>query len=478
MLAPARARTAHARPSVQEVERVRARLIILAAFVLAMPSAAAAPQFASDDLRVVGSATWDGDAAAFFTLPEPGGLSWEAEAARVDVVRESTPFTAVQSPLNPGIFLTQGWGDTTTEESTYEDAVLASTQVREEAALLLLGRGAKVTGLTTHALDLRPEADPAFYQTHPDVGAGSPGTNEIVGRLHGEFVNASFDGSVLEVRGTFELLLHGVDYSLTSGGERRDERTGEFETGRTAYVVEGNFSVHRLLLTDGVLRLRAADPVHVYSEQAVLDAEGRVRAAAAQGALLLDGVEVRPSEGGVLEGSGRASLAVAAAGGRLALSQEGVGTAGALVPGGPAPGPLAVATAALLVVAAVAAGAFVVRRLPREDDVEMALLAMEERRWSDALPRLTRALAKRPDDPLLLLDRAICLEHLGRLPEASKAYEATLRRAPRNAEAHYYYARTLAKLHERGASAVHLDEALALDPRLRELALREKAFTG
>jgi len=110
------------------------------------------------------------------------------------------------------------------------------------------------------------------------------------------------------------------------------------------------------------------------------------------------------------------------------------------------------------------------------DDLDLALLAMAERRWSDAIPLLDRVLRRRPDDAGVLVDRAWCLEEAGRVDDARAGYEAALRVAPSNAEAHYYYARTLARLRLTTGAMAHLTRALALDERLAEMARDERAF--
>jgi tetratricopeptide (TPR) repeat protein len=219
--------------------------------------------------------------------------------------------------------------------------------------------------------------------------------------------------------------------------------------------------------------VRASDPITLLATRPVVTFSGDLSASDPQGALDLPFLS--PAEPGRWTGSG--TLALTPDSGAVALlAPAPADAAGARVARGPG---LATVGIALLALAAAALAALALRlRRARGDDLELAVLAMEERRWEDALPHLDRLVARRPDDPVVLMDRAICLEESGRLGEAREGYEATLRVEPHNAEAHYYYARTLARLRMGTAALAHLSRALALDARLAELARKEAAFAG
>lgn len=452
---------------------VRAWLVIVVAMA-SVASAANAPPLLVDALDVQGSSSIDGAAAALFLLVDGAGLSWDATAASVGVARDSANYTSVQHPAAPGSNLYSHY-EPSSDALAFGPATLTSTAAREGGALLVLGQRAAQFSATTDALlSVRTEESPTFEQAGEWEVEGAGSRYVIHEKLEGTYLGiVATDGSY-EIRGDLVLHLSEVDYRLRTSGDAFEGRTGWLDETANAGVRSGHVERHTLTLLDAVLRIHVPGEARVYTPSAVLAFDGQVRAHDPQGHLVLgDAVALGES---TPTARGAATVDLAPEGAQVKATGAPVlsATSGARAPIGPA----MPAWLALLAVVALAATAIVValRRRARVDPLDAAVLAMEERRWQDALPHLDQLLAKRPDDAGLLVDRAICLEESGRLHQAREGYERALRLAPANADAHFYYARTLARLRDAPRARTHLARALALDPRFGELAGGEAAF--
>ena len=95
-----------------------------------------------------------------------------------------------------------------------------------------------------------------------------------------------------------------------------------------------------------------------------------------------------------------------------------------------------------------------------------ARVEFEQEKWSDAMSTLEKAMQARPGDPDLLGLYADCARFLGRTDEASKAYEAALKRIPN-------HARSLVGLLWLAVGARDMDEA----NRAYEAMTRQKVRT-
>lgn len=115
---------------------------------------------------------------------------------------------------------------------------------------------------------------------------------------------------------------------------------------------------------------------------------------------------------------------------------------------------------------------------PDEDAAQSAVLALERGDEALALRLFDRAVKERPEDVVLLVDYGAALEGAGRLGEARDCFERAVRLDPTRAESHYYYSRVLLALGLTSSALPHLQRALLLDPRLREMARDDRGFRG
>jgi hypothetical protein len=456
------------------------RTLAFAALAIALltPGAAADAPFSAPELAIDGHATTAGPLGALFFLDEGErneALSWDATASSVVVEREWKNFTGLAADGTPlGSF--SKYDDKAQKQMLrFGAATLSSEDVRDNGALLakVLDGDVAVTADTRGSLVMRPSSDPEFHQAEvPDVGEAVD--YAIHERIHGDYVVLVASDATVELRGTITLRLSDVDYLLSTPGGAYEGRSGIFITKNVGPYYEGTSEKQTLTLKDAVLHLRAASPVVVASPDPKVTFTGKLAAKQPTGLLDLPGLV--SSAPGEWTGDA-ATLTLAPHGGLLTVpaAQPVAATGASLAARPPAALAWLVVGAALVALALAIVG---LRHRETGDDLELALLAMSERRWNDALPRLERLAAKRPQDGGLLVDRALCLEETGRLDEARAGYEAALQAAPFSAEAHYYYSRTLARLRMGTAALAHLSRALTLDARLAELARGERAFAS
>lgn len=456
------------------MKSIRAAACIVAIVLLA-PTALAAQGLVADELLLAGSTRLEGDATALFFQSVQDGFSWEASADSAELVREYAKFQAVDTPLIPAWDVHQAspW---VTETTGYGAVTLSSDSTIGYGAMLLIGAAKTQVVASSDALgQIRATRDPVLSQGVPgDAQTEGGDTGQIVHRVEGAFLNATFEEGTYTVTGDLTLVMFGPAYAIGDDAWQ----TGEFETARTAVYVEGRQERHTLTLTNAVLQLRAREPVTLLTAFPTLEMDGTLKAPAADGALDVAGQTIAPpADGSPLTYTGATTLSLSFDGGRVAAaSPDMISTAAMIAPQGPPF--LAIGAAVFLALAALVGLAGLWLRRTRADDLELALLAMEERRWNDALPRLTRVARREPHNVGVLVDRALCLEQVGRFEDAARSFEGALRASPALAEAHFYYARTLAKMRQSDAARVHLEEALERDPRLVEMMRAEPALRG
>lgn len=444
--------------------RLRAAAFV-ACVILIAASAAADSSFQSSSVTIDGRATIEGIGGAVFVIVAEDGILWNAQAEAAQLERTHVGWTAVPHPADDEAWLATLVDPTgpKTEVVSFSDVSLQSGAWRQGGAILVRAPDSASVRVVAEGFSvLQAQTDPRFDQADPPtVEVNDDEDLSIHEGIQGEYLNSTLPGGDVEITGDLVVTVYGLDYAIA--GE--EKRTGQFETSETGGVVQGSDERHVITLSGATLRLRSHAPLYVLTADSVVTYVGSAAASDQAGAAL-------PLE------TGASTLTLTAAGGLLAITAPGASAAGegALVARGPALGPVALALVALALVATLALVAW--RRRERADDLPMALLAMEERRWGDALPRLTRLASRRPQDVGILVDRALCLEQLGQHKDAARAFERALRASPRHAEAHFYYARTLARLQQRDAGLVHLETALELDPRLSEMARREPVLRG
>ncbi|MFA5861662.1 MAG: tetratricopeptide repeat protein [Candidatus Thermoplasmatota archaeon] len=451
-------------------------LVIVSLLVLVTPSVLAGADFSSNTLQIDGDSALRGTASAFFLEATSLGASWDAKASQVVVERTYSEFVGIEKPRYSNTYATH------TESRAFEASTLVSSSFRDGGAILVRSSTTPilVDATTTHQTGIaaitNPRVDEGGHQTTANPAASRDGLDGTIHEtIAGTFVNLTSAAGDYELRGDITLQIYEVDYSITSGGRSTQMQTGRIVTDDKAGVVEqGRFEAQVIHLRDATLRVRAPSAATLFSQHPLVTFSGELTADNGRGNLEISTLKLS-SEG---HWTGSATLDLAADGGlihvapstQLAASSSGARAAAA-------PQALQLALVLLALAALVVTVLVMLRRHELgADHLELALLAMEERRWTDALPHLDRVLAKRPTDASLLMDRALCLEEAGRLDAARAGYEAALAAEPHNAELHYYYARVLVRLRMTTAAMAHLTRALSLDARLAELARGEPAF--
>lgn len=428
----------------------RARLVwsILLAFAMLLPVATAA---APVQLRAPMGATTTGPASALLAVLHADGFSFQADAASIIVETRATNFTFVPGP--PGARPLTTVEDNHLERTT---AILGAGALRfvsgqDKAGFLLEDLGGDLQMRARHAAPLAIRGVESPHVAGDEhVTSNNRASWAVSTDLTGALVAMTGGNGDYELRGDFALQLYGITYEIATGSGHAVQNTGDYETG----PARGRFQLDRVILHDATIRVHSPGEATLYSAAPLL---------------------ALPA-GGVLDILDDAGNAV----GHATVATDGARLDQVLAPQSAVVSPVPQASVASTPWLLVAAGvlvvgllAFVAWRRRERDDLALALHAMEERRFRDALRPLRRLRAKTPHDPAILLDEAICLEETGALREARAAYEATLAAWPTHAEAHYFLARTLARLRLHADASRHLARALELDARLDELARRD-----
>lgn len=452
-------------------------LVVAAMLVVLTPSVLAADApFTARGLTLDGAATLDGPSDAFLaTGTGDAPFTWTLTAESAVIERTTMPWREVRDPTGRPLVAKYDDAQTRTERLTFTQVHVRSVGTEDVLGLFARGDGLRATLVTSQDVALAPAQDPVFQQGPPPEYE-SPATPllSIVETVPGDYVLTRASGATFTLEGDdLALTLVGPDYALDAAEGEYAGRTGWYETQSLPGYAEGLVERQVIRLTHAFLRVDAPLDAQLASHAPRLAFQGALVAQDPDGAFPLD---LPTTTGKAWTGQGALELAPDA-GRLLARSPSDVHAAGAgTVTRSPSVVPYAVAAFLLVAVALAALVLLRRRRGEDEDPVALALLAMEERRWEDALPHLDRALHATPRDAKLLVDRALCLEESGRLSAAREGYEAALAAEPGNAETHYYYARTLARLRNPTSALAHLARALTMDERLAELARREAAF--
>lgn len=450
------------------------RILLAAALSLSVPLAAGQDAFLTPSLTLEGDTTVEGRGSALFLVLDERGATWTATAAALALERKSAE--AVATEVGPPIMHNE---DPVFSYDRLGAATLTATGGDLLGAILVTG-DFEVLG-AQRLLEARSETDPALDQNGPREVESKDTEFEIHETLRGEYVNLTLTDGMVELRGDIVVTLYGFHYRAEGDGRILDERTGEWEREETGTlpadaVRYAHLERHTLTLTDATLRLDAATSAVLLAHEPLVGVQGDAVATGLDASLRLDGLTLEP-RGAQTHLAGDALLALTPREGGLAVAARAVDPVESAQAIEAATGlPWAwLALPALTLVAIGAVYALLGRRIA-QDPLEVAVHAMAERRWNDAIPHLEAVLDKRPEDVVVLIDHALCLEETGRLGAARESCERALRLAPANAEAHYYYARVLARMRLSPACLAHLARALALDPRLAEMARQEAAF--
>lgn len=447
---------------------------VMVTLLIASPLALAQAPLAARALLFDGASTFSGDAAGLLAVAGSEGFSWEVTADSARVERLWVEYATFDPPGPVGAFTFFDGQNEKRESNDYAGVRLVMTTFEVGGAILVLGP--QLEGATNAPVSLTPVHDPALEQNperQVDTKPNSDGSPNYLLRqvLRGDFVNLTTSAGDFNVAGDIEIRLYGGSYHLSSGEQQVDGKTGRVSETTAGPAERGRIEVQSITLKNAAFELRSLSPTTWMTPHARVAFEGAL--VATDETSPLDLPTLRASSPGQYSGSAMLNLSPSARG--LELSSPALMSA-EVTRAPESPRALTFVVLALGIIA-IAVGLVAWRaRTARADDLELAVLAMEERRWERAITHLDRLATTQPNDAAVLMDRAICHEEVGRLGEARKDYERALRVTPHNAEAHYYYARTLARLQMTTSSMAHLSRALALDERLAELARRESAF--
>lgn len=446
------------------------------------------------------------EASDAYTLFLGGGpsLAIEGTAARILVERTSSDVQIVYNPVTGGELYGR-YGDPSVASSEYADATVSLARGGATAEILAEPTGAgHVASLYAPDSTALIGAGESFFvgrDVSADVAVGSaPYEYRLSRTLDGPLFNASAPGLAQTLTGTFQVFLYDVDLAILSGGKETVIETGARDGDSTAAL--GAREVANALVTfeGATLTIRGAEVSSVYAPAFTVGVTGAAVLRDAVGGFNAgDATYESPGRDVALRGAlaydfqlveGRTDRALVEVAGDLeSITLDPATKLDAARYLGPAAKAVAVGGGALLL----AAGALLLvrHRAPlvaavervrpharayEGDPGEAAVLALEAGDAAAAAKLFEAALEKSPDDVVLLVDYGTTLERLGRTMRARDVYERAVRVAPGRGEAHYYYSRVLAALGLTASALPHLQRALTLDPRLRDMARRDPGF--
>ncbi len=445
-----------------------------------------------------------------------------ASGESIVVERTSTTKTTVNHPapgvlpVGPGNPVMSRNEDPTTEVTDFASATLAVTRSGAESTLLVHPTGddayvVNATSVGSFAVNATPGEEFRTHEKPVEAGAGS---SRILYSLEYAYDVGHFrvDGSTfaIAVAGDFSLFLWDADFDVTdASGSQASFRTGVHADDAGALVTaeeEANAIVH---VRNGTLSLQPVPVAAIAAPRLGAAIRGDVLLPRSVGGFATP--SARYEANGVdamLTGEFAASFVlVEQRFDRALVSMTGRVDHVSLESVKPLPereflgSPAAKATAASGAVLLVAGSTFLLVRnrdaiamrvRPRgrraiADAREAAVAALERGEDDAAAALFARALLGTPDDVVLLIGHGAVLERLGRFEKARENYERAIRLDPDRAECHYYYSRVLVALGLTTGAVPHLQRALLLDPRLRDMAdhdpglrplLRDAAFVS
>lgn len=423
-----------------------------------------------------------------------GGMELAIAGATGELQRSWAPVAAAYSPLMAGGPVQRHVVVERTESETVplNRADITSLLARADSVVIL--SAAEATILPDGAL-VAQGAAPTTVQSHPS--GASVGTQFYFGDydVDAPHVNATIEHGTIALDGAFEIYVFNVDLRVTDASGERTYRSGFTTQQDGGAVKEERVEKIVLKIDSGRAQLRTLQPIEARSATALVALAGNAALADAKGAIKGRDAQWIATGDARLDGVAQLALAPASPGGGSLLASGdpalSIGVSGDATPIGfavlssPRPAlavsPGAVGAAAgggLLVLTLVGAVAWRRRHPapPPDGLLEEGVLRLEAGDVAGALSMFNAAAAKDPRNSTLHLDRAHCLERLGRLGEARRAYELAVRFAPENGEAHYHLARSLASTGLVPSAIAHLTRAFSLDPAFAAAAREDPAF--
>ncbi|MHB8603628.1 MAG: tetratricopeptide repeat protein [Thermoplasmatota archaeon] len=473
-------------------------LVVLAAappanaFTFAHPESVAGNLTAAGPSHLVGAvdvAAPNADLALVPTANVPVQLTLANFSARsLAVDQDSAKIVSVASPVGGSYDYSETQPHTTT---VVDAATVRIERVGPNAEIFLAPATAGSAPITLSS----PATDATLASGERDVVGYAPTANDgkstwynltrVESGSHFRVAAGSF--ARVSATGAFSVFLYDVDFVVHAA----DGSDQSFTTGRSVESTPGGM-VERdanavLRVTDGTIAMTdvtARTSLFVRGAFA-FDLLGELTVAATRGSLIATTGEHFAGRGAPLALDGTLHVTPAL------TSDAGVydlGLAGPVSTVSAEPQQLSSQSAHLAAPSSsllfgglglVALGAFAtviavrIRRPDELDEPGAGVFAMERGDYRTALRAFEGA---EPRDAPGWIDRGFCLERLGEREAARSAYERAVVSDPANAEAHYYYARSLVALGVSASAIAHLSRALALDARLAEQARGDAGF--
>ncbi|MHB8586174.1 MAG: TPR end-of-group domain-containing protein [Thermoplasmatota archaeon] len=484
--------------------------LIVAGSALADGSPALQGSIVAQAATVGPSATVLAHSPVMFVVAPQGGFTFTITHAKGEILRNYAQEDCVGgvSAVMPGP-LTCTYPAPTYQNQTVplSDATVTVTEVRSGARAILSPGAASgnATLSPTSIAQIVPAAPQTVTAFPKPVKAGTETPYAYQYNVTAWSANISAAGGSLIDEGGFHLYVFGVSFTVTQGGANSSYESGITDVNNAGPVDERNAEKDVFVIDSGALQFSSLASFAFLAPAANLTVEN-------------DTVNLAHAVGSLSSGNG-ASPSFAAAGSDVALAGNGAltiapipatspstvetatGTRGPnatlqisvdgafqpqgfLVQAAPARGfsPAVQATAVAAGSGTLLFGLWAVLAWRRKESagreglLEEAVLRLDAGDLQGALEKFNAAIACDPRNALLHLDRATCLERMGRSAEARRAFEFAVRCAPENGEAHYQFARSLAAAGLAPSAIAHLSKAFSLDPAFVQAARDDTNF--
>ena len=276
------------------------QVILLAAVMLAAPSAGAVPSVdavTASALSLVGDATAHGDASALFlVVGDTSATTWTVTASHASLERIYYECRDVNArPLAGGA---ERCGDNLVGDVTpqhekldFTDVTITSDAATKGGALLLRpsdAMPATVDVATSRATAIATK-DPSFEQA--SAHSASTTSEEIdlmiYQSLKGDFVGLTAAGGAFDATGALTIEIMGLDYHLASPGGAHEGKTGKTMRSGPGNYEEYTLERDVLTLTGARVTLSTPSDVVVASTGLAVTVNGALSATDPQGLLSL-----------------------------------------------------------------------------------------------------------------------------------------------------------------------------------------------